>query len=195
MRRSTPKRRKLFLVWQLADSRHRRFNETVQPTAHESMYLAQELLRHAIVFRDAAVRLSDRKPFLFQPTFYCVLHSIELALKAHLAHAGFRQRELASRGLGHDLDALLQAATKEGCLDRSNLDAFDRKAISWGGKDYSKKCFEYPESMVSTHPIGRWLLIGRKLIKNAALLIGPQRFKDSSRDRFGSRRSVRRSRA
>jgi hypothetical protein len=76
--------------------------------------------------------------------------------------------------LGHDLSALLEAATKEGTLDNSGLDTFDRKAISWGGKDYSKKCFEYPEFMVSTHPIGKWLLIARKLIKSAQDLITPQ---------------------
>jgi len=57
-----------------------------------------------------------------------------------------------------------KAASKEGTLDKSALDAFDRKAIAWGGKDYSEKCFEYPEFMVSTHPIGKWLLIARKLI-------------------------------
>jgi hypothetical protein len=81
---------------------------------------------------------------------------------------------LRSKALGHDLGALLQAATKEGTLDRSGLNAFDRKAISWGGKDYSKKCFEYPEFMVSTHPIGKWLLIATKLIKSAQNLIVPQ---------------------
>ena len=139
-----------------------------------STRLAQEFLRHAMEFRDAAVRLYDCKPFLFHPTFYCALHSIELALKAHLAHAGFGPRKLASRALGHDLRALLEAATTKGTLENSDLDAFDRKAISWRGKDYSKKCFEYPEFMVSTHRIGKWLLIARKLIKSADGLIAPR---------------------
>src|SRR6266496_1360218 len=121
--------------------------------------LARDFLQHSVEFRDAAARLYDHKPFLFHPTFYCVLHSIELALKSHLAYAGFGLSELRSRTLGHDLDALLQAASKEGTLDKSALDVFDRKAISWGGKDYSKKCFEYAEFMVSTHRIGKWLLI------------------------------------
>lgn len=139
-----------------------------------STRLAQEFLRHAMEFRDAAVRLYNCKPFLFHPTFYCALHSIELALKAHLAHAGFGPRKLASRALGHDLSALLETATTEGTLDNADLDAFDRKAISWGGKNYSKKCFEYPEFMISTHPIGKWLLIARKLIKSAQDLITAQ---------------------
>jgi hypothetical protein len=51
---------------------------------------------------------------------------------------------------------------------------FDRKAIVWGGKDYSKKCFEYPEFMVSTHPIGKWLQIARKLTRNAESVITPK---------------------
>jgi len=141
-----------------------------------STRLAQEFLRHALEFRDAADRLWDRKQrFLFHPTFYCALHCIELALKAHLAYAGFGLQKLRSRTLGHDLDALLQAAMKEGTLEKSGLNTSDRRAISWGGKDYSKKCFEYPEFMVSTHRIGTWLLIARKLIKSANDLIAPQR--------------------
>jgi hypothetical protein len=136
-----------------------------------SSTLAKNFLRDALEFRDAAVRLYDRKPFLFHPTFYCVLHSIELALKAHLAYAGFSQRKLASKTFGHDLAALLKAATSEGALDQSTLDTFDRKAIAWGGKDCSKKCFEYPEFMVSTHPIGKWLFIARKLISSAQVMI------------------------
>jgi len=139
-----------------------------------STRLAQEFLQHALKFRDAALYLCDHKPFLFHPTFYCALHSIELALKAHLAYAGFGSSKLRSKPLGHDLDALLKAATKEGTLDKSGLDAFDRKAISWGGRDYSKKCFEYPEFMVSTHRIGKWLLIARKLIKSAQNLVAAQ---------------------
>jgi hypothetical protein len=139
-----------------------------------SLRLAQDFVRHAVQFREAAARLYDRKPFLSHPTFYCVLHSIELALKAHLAYAGFELSESRSRTLGHDLDALLRAASREGTLDKSTLDPFDRKAISWGGKDYSKKCFEYPEFMVSTHPIGKWILIARKLTKSGQDLITPQ---------------------
>jgi hypothetical protein len=135
---------------------------------------AHDFLRHAVEFHDAAVRLHERRPFLFHPTFYCVLHSIELALKAHLAHAGFARSKLASKALGHNLAALLKAASDAGTLDASSLDMFDRKAIVWGGKDYSKKCFEYPEFMVSTHPIGKWLQIARKLTRNAESVITPK---------------------
>jgi len=106
--------------------------------------LARDFLQHSVEFRDAAARLHDRKPFLFHPTFYCVLHSIELALKAHPAYAGFGLSELRSKTLGHDLDALLQAASREGTLDKSALDAFDRKTIAWGGKDYSKNASNTP---------------------------------------------------
>jgi hypothetical protein len=140
----------------------------VSPYAlNASKQLAKDFLRHAVEFRDAALRLHDHKPFLFHPTFYCVLHSIELALKAHLAQTGFSKRTLSSKALGHNLGALLTAASRERVLDKSRLDALDRKAIAWGAKDYSKKCFEYPEFMVSTHPIRKWLLIARKLVGSA----------------------------
>src|SRR5438552_2304104 len=117
--------------------------------------LATEFLKHAKEFQDAAKRLSTTKPFLYHPTFYCVLHSIELSLKAHLALSGFPKRCL--KLLGHDLGAIVSEAHKAQAIPF--LDSFARKAIKWGGKDYSKKCFEYPELMVSTHPIGRWLEI------------------------------------
>lgn len=133
---------------------------------------ARELAEHAIAFNDAATRLSRTTPFLFHPTFYCVLHSIELALKSHLAGAGYSRRRLSSKALGHNLGALLEAALVDPALADSNLNAFDRKAITWGAKDYSAKCFEYPEFMVSTHPIGKWLLIARKIIDSAERALG-----------------------
>ena len=129
--------------------------------------LAQEFLTHAVEFRDAAKRLASASPFLFHPTFYCVLHAIELALKSHLAAVGYSKRNLASKALGHNLGGLLKAALESGALGHSTLDKFDRKAITWGAKDYSAKCFEYPEFMVSTHPIEKWLLIARKIIHSA----------------------------
>ena len=51
--------------------------------------LAQEFLGHAVEFVDAAERLRKAKPFLCHPTFYCVLHGIDRALKSHLTAAGY----------------------------------------------------------------------------------------------------------
>jgi len=139
-----------------------------------SSILAYEFLRHAKEFLDAAARLKEGKPFLSHPTFYCVLHSIELSLKTHLAHAGFARAKLASKAYGHNLAELLKAADASGTLGRSSLNAFDRRAIVFGAEDYAKKCFEYPEFMVSTYSIGKWLCIARKLTGSAESVISSQ---------------------
>src|SRR5204863_7319043 len=100
---------------------------------------------HAVEFVDACERLHDRKPFLFHPTFYCVLHGIELALKSHLAAAGYTMSRLAKRSLGHNLSSLLTEALK--CSDslRTRLDGRGQRAIKIGSRSYAGKCFEYPE--------------------------------------------------
>lgn len=127
--------------------------------------LAREFIQHAEEFRQAAERLHSRMPFLYHPTFYMALHSIELGLKAYLAGAGVGKRRLASRDFGHDLGALVAEAHDAGAIPF--LNAHDRKMITYGGKNYSKKCFEYPEFMVSTLPIGQWLRIAEALTSNA----------------------------
>ncbi len=76
---------------------------------------------YAKEFLDAATRLQKPKPFLRHPTFYCVLHCIELSLKAHLAHAGFTRRKLASKAYGHNLAELLNAADANGSLHKASL--------------------------------------------------------------------------
>ena len=125
--------------------------------------IARELVRHPSQFHTAAERLSKTKPPLFHPPFYCVLHAIELGLKAHLSLAGFSKRCL--KLLGHDLAALVSEAHAVDAI--SFLDGLARKQITWGGRQYMTKDFEYPEKMVQTHPIGRWLQISREVISNA----------------------------
>jgi len=90
-------------------------------------------------------------------------------LKAHLALSGFSKRRLASRALGHDLGALVSEAYIANAIPF--LDPHARKAICFGAEDYSKKCFEYPEFMVSTLPVNRWLQIAEKLIERGRALI------------------------
>jgi hypothetical protein len=129
--------------------------------------LAQEFLAHAVEFVDAAERLWRKKPFLFHPTFYCVLHGVELALKSHLAAAGYSKRQLASKALGHSLASLLTNALKSDGSLQTRLNARDQRAIKIGAKSYFKKRFEYPELSVTTLPIGQWIQIARKLIQCA----------------------------
>ena len=131
--------------------------------------LAQGLLRHADEFRRAAERLSAEEPFLYHPTFYTVLHSIELGLKTHLALVGYTKKQLASKALGHNLGALVSEGHKSGAIPF--LDAPSRRAITTNGKSYSEKCFEYPEFMVSTLPIGRWLRFAELLTSQAQLRV------------------------
>ena len=59
--------------------------------------LASDFLDHAVEFARASERLASKKPFLLRPTFYCPLHAIELALKSHLAAAGYTKSRLSRR--------------------------------------------------------------------------------------------------
>jgi hypothetical protein len=122
---------------------------------------------HSSEYLQAARRLTTSQPFLFHPTFYCALHAIELALKAHLALLGYSPDDLRQRRFGHNLEQLLRTAADEGGIDDSVIDYFDAKAVEWGSTDYQRKCFEYPEPMVSSLPIGRWCQIGEKLLSAA----------------------------
>jgi hypothetical protein len=125
----------------------------------------EKFLDHSIEFLEAAKKLNGCKPFLFKPTFYCAIHSIELALKGHLIHQKFSPVKLGHREFGHKIDKLLEQAITNGALDNSVINSYDQKAIKWGSEHYAGKCFEYPEPMHSTYPIGRWIMIAEKLIK------------------------------
>lgn len=143
-------------------------------TAREQR-LAQEFLDHAVEFVDACDRLPAQKPFLFHPTFYCVLHGIELALKSHLAAAGYTMSQLAKRSLGHNLSSLLTEALKCCGTLQTKLDGRDQRAIKVGSSSYAAKCFEYPEFLgTTTLPIGHWIAIARRLIRYANQEINPK---------------------
>jgi hypothetical protein len=125
----------------------------------------ERFLDHSIEFLEAAKKLNGSEPFLFKPTFYCAIHSIELALKGHLMHQKFSSEKLRQREYGHKIDKLLEQALTDGALDNSVINFYDQKAIKYGSDYYAGKCFEYPEPMHSTYPIGRWIMIAEKLIK------------------------------
>jgi hypothetical protein len=124
---------------------------------------SETFLDHAIQYLEASRRLSQSEPFIFKPTFYCAIHSVELALKGHLLHQGSPPEALRKREFGHNIDRLLEQALDDGALDSGILDIFHQRAITMGSQDYSAKCFEYPESMYSTYPIGKWLRIAEAL--------------------------------
>jgi HEPN domain-containing protein len=136
-----------------------RENVTTQAATPEMTpeILANNLLDHAKEFRAAARSLAKSKPFIFHPTFYCAIHSVELAIKAHLALAGLSKKMLSSKALGHNLAALLKEAERQNIQDALLLDSHESKNISLGSRAYSGKCFEYPEILYSTFPIDIWL--------------------------------------
>lgn len=124
---------------------------------------AEGFLEHAIQYLEAGRRLSGTEPFVFKPTFYCAIHSVELSLKGHLLHQGASPETLRRREFGHNIDRLLEQAFDDGALDSGVLDVFHQRSIKTGSRDYAAKCFEYPESMYSTYPIGKWLGIAEAL--------------------------------
>ena len=89
---------------------------------------------------------------------------MELAIKAHLADNGVSKKALSSRALGHNLASLLHEADKRGIMDKLNLNSREIQSISFGSTDYAGKCFDYPEGMYSTLPVGIWLKIADKII-------------------------------
>jgi hypothetical protein len=142
-------------------------NISVSSSSADQQQLAEAFLSHAHEFVDASERLwRDRKdsPFLFSPTFYNVLHGIELALKSLLTAGGYSKRQLRSKALGHNLDCLLSDALKFSSRLRSRLNVVDQRTIRIGAKSYERKCFEYPEFRITTVPIGEWFRIAEKIL-------------------------------
>lgn len=97
------------------------------------------------------------QPYYFKPTNYCAFHAIELYLKAYLRMAGVPREKMYKKSLGHNLANLLAEATSKNAIPLSVLDQLQRRSIAQASTDYAGKCFEYPELMFSTIPIGELL--------------------------------------
>jgi len=134
----------------------------------EAQRLGDEFLEHAKEYLEAAERLGKSKNFPFNPTYFCALRSIELGLKAHLAHDGVTERQLSSKRLGHDLPALLKEIKDRGILNKTGLSARDTIALARGSADYDKKRFEYPYLQFSTLPLAVWIDISHTFLANSA---------------------------
>lgn len=83
-------------------------------------------------------------------TLYLICHSIELTLKAFLRGKGKRVPELIR--IGHDLEALLAAADKDGLSSICSLPAKSRDDIRLVNQYYKLKDFEYMFGGVQTLP-------------------------------------------
>jgi hypothetical protein len=83
--------------------------------------------------------------FPFDPVRpYLACHSIELALKAFLSLSGQKMVNMAKFQIGHQLDAILADADRQGLTSRVALTDDQRTAIRGATTYYAGKLFEYP---------------------------------------------------
>lgn len=104
---------------------------------------------------------------LIGPSYYLVLHSIELALKAYLRGYGFSLESLNK--LSCDLRKTLNNAINSNLNSYIKLSAVDLKAISSINEYYKNKGLQYMASVDKSYPsvqllaaIGSNLLVGIK---------------------------------
>lgn len=128
---------------------------------------ARRLFDSAIAYRNAANSLSLNDEFLVAPMYYCAIHAVELALKTHLALAGFTEGRLKSLEFGHKIGALVEAVEANVGFGEPALHTVDIEVMRWAGDSYAQKGFEYPANSTSTIPIDRWLDICDTLIRSA----------------------------
>lgn len=76
---------------------------------------------------------------------YLIGHSIELSLKSFLFTVGFKRAD--RRRLNHDLEKALEAAQQNGLAAYIDISAHDRDQLQKANRLYSKKEFEYFESL------------------------------------------------
>jgi len=82
----------------------------------------------------------------FSPVpYYLVCHSIELSFKAFLFSAGFNKA--ARKALNHNLEKAINAAEANGLGTHLQLSSNDQELIRKANRLYSKKEFEYFESL------------------------------------------------
>ena len=76
---------------------------------------------------------------------YLICHSIELSLKSFLFTVGFKRAD--RKRLNHNLEEALKAAELHGLCEYVDVTAHDRDQLRKANKLYSKKEFEYFESL------------------------------------------------
>lgn len=81
----------------------------------------------------------------FSPaTYFCVVRSIELFLKAFLSIKGTPLDELSSGRFSHKLAELLERAKRDGLFDVAQLSPEQIEVIHQADRYYGEKVFEYP---------------------------------------------------
>lgn len=103
---------------------------------------AGTLIDGARMYAAAADAVNERMPNALHVLSHLLCTSIELALKAHLRHEGYDERQL--RKLGHDLRELFVHCSKHG-LDYTGSRSF---VLFVAGRNYRERLFVYPEAGV-----------------------------------------------
>ena len=110
--------------------------------AHWLRHYAGDFLAAAQAFESPANRFSPVPCYLLG-------HSIELSLKAFLFTVGFNRSD--RKKLNHDLELALRLAEDEGLGAHLEITLDDREVLRGASRLYSKKEFEYFESLETVY--------------------------------------------
>lgn len=113
------------------------------------------LLDGAMMYASAADAVNEKFPSSWHVLSQLLGTSIELALKAFLAHNGFDEKQL--RALGHNLSRLLREAEKMGFYSTGSRSF----VLAVSGRNYKDRLFVYPRE-------GRMLIISPWRLRHMA---------------------------
>lgn len=95
-------------------------------------------------YLNSAKSLPEPKSPFSPSSYYLILRSIELSLKAILSCKGYSLEKLSGGPLGHDLVSLLDVCEKQGMNEVSDLTQNHKSEIRSASVYYVEKVFEYP---------------------------------------------------
>lgn len=128
-----------------ADMNHHFFqanNEIVQADGHQLRNCAGAFLAAANIFASSTGQCSP-------VSYYLMCHSIELSLKAFLFSVGFKKRDW--KALEPDLERALRSAEDNGLGAHIDITPDDQDLLQKANRLYTKKEFEYFESLETTY--------------------------------------------
>lgn len=107
-------------------------------------------LRHYATDFLAAAESFEVPSNRFSPVpYYLICHSIELSLKSFLFSAGYKRKD--RKKLNHDLEKALNAAEDRGLGEHIEISEDERESLKKANNLYSKKEFEYFESLATIY--------------------------------------------
>jgi hypothetical protein len=101
---------------------------------------------HAVAFSDAADTVHASNVADPLPRYFLWGRAIELALKSFLLAEGVPIGHLKSKSVGHNLQALFDAAEARGISELISPSGLDRGIVRLLNFDYMSKRFEYRET-------------------------------------------------